>query len=118
MFIKKSRFMERFNRFYYSKKLIVKGHISDFDFVKKEEILSKPLINIKDNERNMKRKEKKYYKSIKLNKNNDNEQPAPPIKPIVKENIIENNIINNKNNVIIKKKRKKSKKMLNKISKK
>ena len=84
--------------FYYSKKLIVKGHISDFDFVKKEEILSKPLINIKDNERNMERKEKKYYKSIKLNNNNYNEQPAPSIKSIVKENIIENNIINNKNN--------------------
>ena len=84
--------------FYYSKKLIVKGHISDFDFVKKEEILSKPLINIKDNERNMERKEKKYYKSIKLNNNNYNEQPAPPIKSIVKENIIDNNIINNKNN--------------------
>ena len=84
--------------FYYSKKLIVKGHISDFDFVKKEEILSKPLINIKDNERNMERKEKKYYKSIKLNNNNYNEQPAPPIESIVKENIIENNIINNKNN--------------------
>ena len=88
--------------FYYSKKLIVKGPLSDLDFVKKGEILSKALINIKYNERNNQRKEGKYYKLIKSNKNEkkDDEQPAPPIKPNMNDNIIFNNLIINNQNII------------------
>ena len=111
--------------FYYSKKLIVKGPLSDLELVKKEEIFSKVSINIKDDEINELRKEKKCYKMIKLNdrKNNqndkkDNEQPAPPIQPLVNDINAFNNIIipnsnnNNKINIInnkIEKKKEKNK---------
>ncbi len=90
--------------FYYSKKLIVKGPLSDLDFVKKGEILSKALINIKDNEGNIQRRERKYFKLIKPNKKEkkDDEQAAPPIKPIMNDNNIFNNlIIHNKNKINI-----------------
>ena len=110
--------------FYYSKKLIVKSPLADLELVKKEEILSKVLINKKDDERNLQRKEKKYFKVIKLNKqkneiiNNGNELPAPPIKPIVNNKIVPNDlIIHNNNNInsinIIKNEKKKEKEQNN-----
>ena len=96
--------------FYCSKKIIVKGHLKDFDIVEKKEILSKVLIDKnydESEEMNMERKEKKYFKVIKSNKNkneifkNIDELPAPPTKPIINNNkIVQNNLnIQNKTNI-------------------
>ena len=105
--------------FYYSKKLIVKGPLDDLELVLKEEILSsKKYFESDGNEMNIQRKEKKYFNLINSNRHkneiikDNNNFPAPPIKPIVDNVIVPNNsIIHNKNNT-------NSNNIINKIEKK